>query len=310
LFCIFKVAMSFPQPAVVKRLAAKDSLFRIATSAFTLVELLVVIAVVAILATLLICALNEAKSKGHSITCLSHERQLIVAWHVYSDENEGRVAKNYGITRTLETIANGSYHNWVNNVLDWSTDPMNTNRALLFAGGLGPYLSKQHEVYRCPSDAALSPQQLALGWRSRVRSYSMNAMVGDAGEFTTQGFNTNNPAYQQFFALTEIPQPSDIFVFIEEHPDSLRDGYFLNSAGSHQWTDLPASYHSGGANLVFADGHAEYQRWKVASTRVPPRPLAFEPDRTLEGPERRDFYWLMQRTSVRREPTATTPAGY
>jgi hypothetical protein len=41
----------------------------------------------------------------------------------------------------------------------------------------------------------------------------MNAMVGDAGEFTTQGFNTNNPAYQQFFALTEIPQPSDIFVF-------------------------------------------------------------------------------------------------
>src|SRR5688572_343502 len=285
---MFMVAMSFPQPAVVKHLAAKDSHFRIATSAFTLVELLVVIAVVAILATLLISGLSEAKSKGHSISCLSHERQLIVAWHVYADENEGRVAKNYGITRTLETIADKTYQNWVNNVLDWSTDPMNTNKALLFAGGLGPYLSQQPEVYRCPSDSALSPEQRSLGWSSRVRSYSMNAMVGDAGEFTTEGFNTNNPAYQQFFALTEIPQPSDVFVFIEEHPDSLRDGYFLNNAYSYQWTDLPASYHSGGANLVFADGHAEYQRWKVGSTRVPPRPLAFEPDHTLEGPERRD----------------------
>ena len=298
--------MSFPQPAVVKRLAAKNSSFRAASSAFTLAELLVVIAVVAILATLLISGISEAKSKGHSISCLSHERQLIVAWHVYADENEGRVAKNYGIDRTLQTIADGTYQNWVNNVLDWSTDPMNTNQALLFAGGLGPYLSKQHEVYRCPADFVLSPQQRNLGWSARVRSYSMNAMVGDAGEFTTQGYNTNNPAYKQFFALTEIPQPSDIFVFIEEHPDSIRDGYFLNNAYSYQWRDLPASYHSGGANLVFADGHAEYQRWKVGSTRVPSRPLAFEPDHALVGPERRDFYWLMQRTSVKREPPPTT----
>ena len=303
------VAMSFPQPAVVKRLAARNSLSRIATRAFTLVELLVVIAVVAILATLLVAGLNEAKSKGHSIACLSHERQLIVAWHVYADENEGRVAKNYGISRTLETIADGTYQNWVNNVLDWSTDSMNTNTALLFLGGIGPYLSQQPEVYRCPSDSVLSPEQASLGWRSRVRSYSMNAMVGDAGEFTTQGFNTNNPSYQQFFALTEIPQPSDIFVFIEEHPDSLRDGYFLNKAYSNRWKDLPASYHSGGANLVFADGHAEYQRWKVGSTRVPPRPLAFEPDGTLE--DARDFSWLMQHTSIKRSQPNTTPTpGY
>jgi len=296
--------MSFPQPAVVKRLAARTCGFRTGSRAFTLVELLVVIAVIAILATLLTAALSEAKSKGHSIACLNHERQLIVAWHIYADENEGRVAKNYGISRTLETIADGTYQNWVNNVLDWSSDPMNTNKALLFAGGIGLYLSGQAEVYRCPADRAVSEAQQALGWHSRVRSYSMNAMVGDAGEFTTDGFNTNNPAYQQFFAFTEIPRPSDIFVFIEEHPDSLRDGYFLNNAATYQWTDLPASYHSGGANLVYADGHAEYQRWKVGSTRVPPQPLAFDPGYTLQGKERRDFYWLMQRTSV---PRSTEP---
>jgi prepilin-type processing-associated H-X9-DG protein/prepilin-type N-terminal cleavage/methylation domain-containing protein len=292
--------MSFPRPAVDKHLAAKDSSVRVAAGAFTLVELLVVIAVIAILATLLTAALGEAKSKGHAITCLNYERQLVVAWHVYADENEGRVAKNYGISRTLQTIADGTYENWVNNVLDWSTDPMNTNVALLFAGGIGPYLSSQKAVYRCPADSVVSKDQRDLGWNSRVRSYSMNAMIGDAGEFTTGGFNTNNPSYQQFFALTEIPQPSDIFVFIEEHPDTIRDGYFLNNAYAYQWTDLPASYHSGGANLVFADGHAEYQRWKIGSTRVPPAPLAFDPTHVLQGGERRDFYWLMQRMSVRR----------
>ena len=296
--------MSFPQQPVVKHLASKVSGFRTRLGAFTLVELLVVIAVLGILAALLTTGLTQAKGKGHSIACLNHERQLIVAWHVYADENEGRVAKNYGIARTLQTVANGTYQNWVNNVLDWSTDPMNTNKALLFAGGIGPYLSGQAEVYRCPSDRALSEAQRALGWRSRVRSYSMNAMVGDAGEFTTDGFNTNNPAYKQFFAFTEIPQPSDIFVFIEEHPDSIRDGYFLNNATVYQWSDLPASYHGGGANIVFADGHAEYQKWKVGSTRVPPEPLAFDPGRTLVGRERRDFYWLMQRTSV---PRSTEP---
>jgi prepilin-type processing-associated H-X9-DG protein/prepilin-type N-terminal cleavage/methylation domain-containing protein len=298
--------MSFPQPVVDKRLATKVPRFRGAPGAFTLVELLVVIAVIAILATLLTAALGGAKSKGHSITCLNQERQLVVAWHVYADENEGRVAKNYGISRTLQTIADGTYENWVNNVLDWSTDPMNTNVALLFAGGIGSYLSGQKNVYRCPADYALSDEQRKLGWDSRVRSYSMNAMIGDAGEFTTEGFNTNNPSYQQFFSFAEIPRPSDIFVFIEEHPDTLRDGYFLNNAYSYQWTDLPASYHSGGANLVFADGHAEYQKWKIGSTRVPPQPLAFNPDHVLEGPERRDFYWLMQRTSIRRS-TVTQP---
>jgi prepilin-type processing-associated H-X9-DG protein/prepilin-type N-terminal cleavage/methylation domain-containing protein len=299
--------MSFPQQAAVKRLAAKTFEFRSACGAFTLVELLVVIAVVGVLAALLTTGLSQAKGKGHSIACLNHERQLIVGWHVYADENEGRVAKNYGIARTLQTIADGTYQNWVNNVLDWSTDPMNTNKALLFAGGIGPYLSGQAEVYRCPSDSVLSEAQSALGWRSRVRSYSMNAMIGDAGEFTTEGFNTNNPAYQQFFAFTDIPQPSDIFVFIEEHPDSIRDGYFLNNAQTYQWTDLPASFHGGGANIVFADGHAEYQKWKVGSTRVPPQPLAFDPGYTLVGRERRDFYWLMQRSSVPRS-TQTQPS--
>ena len=56
----------------------------------------------------------------------------------------------------------------------------------------------------------------------------MNAMVGDAGSFSTGGVNVNNTNYIQFFRVFSVPHPSDIFVFLDEHPDSIDDGYFLN----------------------------------------------------------------------------------
>ena len=46
----------------------------------------------------------------------------------------------------------------------------------------------------------------------------MNAMVGNAGNFIANGVNINNPDYTQFFKITQIPQPTEIFVFLDEHP--------------------------------------------------------------------------------------------
>ena len=90
-------------------------------------------------------------------------------------------------------------------------------------------MSAANEHLSCPSDHALSAVQSAAGWTARIRSYSMNAMVGDAGAFSTNGININNPDYMQFFKITQIPHPSEIFVFLDEHPDSIDDGYFLES---------------------------------------------------------------------------------
>jgi prepilin-type processing-associated H-X9-DG protein len=183
-------------------------------------------------------------------------------------------------------------------VLDWSPlNSQNTNATLLFAGGIGPYLSGVASVFRCPTDFVLSPEQREAGWHSRVRSVSMNAMVGDAGEFTASGTNVNNPHYRQFLSITDIPRPSDIFVFIEEHPDTLRDGYFINKAYSGKWQDLPASYHNGGANVSFADGHIEWHKWLRGSTRQPAQAFALEFPLVSEDP---DFAWVMQHTSIRR----------
>ena len=85
----------------------------------------------------------------------------------------------------------------------------------------------------------------------------------------------NNPGYKQFFKLSQIPAPANIFVFIDEHPDSINDGYFLMQwTYPFEWVDLPASYHNDSSALAFADGHCEAHQWHDASTLAPPRPDA------------------------------------
>ena len=167
-------------------------------------------------------------------------------------------------------------------------------------GGIGLYLTGNVNPYRCPSDHVVSDLQRAAGWSARVRSHSMNAMLGYAGEYTLGGTNVNNPYYKQFFKSAQITKPSDIFVFIEEHPDSINDGYFLNRPNVPEWVDLPASYHRGGANLSFADGHMELRRGRCGTTRVPAFAEAAELPMTLPEEEREDFDWLMERMTVSR----------
>jgi prepilin-type processing-associated H-X9-DG protein len=122
-------------------------------------------------------------------------------------------------------------------------------------------------------------------------------MVGDAGQFTASGRNVNNPNDRQFFRLSQVRRPAQIFLFIEEHPDSVNDGYFLNRDESYRWYDLPASYHRGGANMTFTDGHAEAHHWRFRSTKPPPRPDAAGLPFRIPEAERGDFEWLLERTS-------------
>jgi prepilin-type processing-associated H-X9-DG protein len=267
----------------------------------------VVVAVIGILSALLLPALAAAKNKAQSTFCLNNTKQLDLAWVMYADDHNGRLVYNLGGNSGARRVAASTNLNWVNNVMTWGLEPDNTNTATITEAALGPYANRVVSLYRCPSDHVLSATQRAAGWTARIRSYSMNAMVGDAGEISQGGVNQNNPNYVQFFTLSSVPRPEAIFVFLDEHPDSIDDGYFLNQAPSYggayvdrEWIDLPACYHNGAANFSFADGHSESRRWHDPTTLAPCWPDAAQPlPKDVPAAEGSDFGWVLGRMSVR-----------
>ncbi len=240
-----------------------------------------VIAIIAILAALLLPALTQSEQKAQSITCAANIKQLSLAWTLYADDFNDWLVNNHGVPETL-----ARRQTWANNVEDWLASDDNTNLTYLTESKLGPFASHSAKIYKCPADREPAPNG------PRIRSMSMNAMVGNPGELT----NRFNPSYVQFFKKSQFLNPSGTFVFLDEHADTLNDGFFVNVLEEYMWGNLPGSYHNGGANFSFADGHVEYHRWVVPATV---QPIQHKRMTRFAASPSTDFEWLKVRTSYR-----------
>ncbi len=235
-------------------------------SAFTLIELLVVIAIIAILAAMLLPALAKAKASGQSSGCLSNLKQLQLGFLMYADDNQDRQPPEVAQGGTSLTAIHNLPGSWV--VGNARTD---TNTANIQAGVIYPYVNGAG-VYHCPADKAVVDSYPGL---PRTRSYSRDGWVRapedhyDAAPDGTVIGSIQFPWGPYKVSQHRLPPPSSVFVFIDEHEQSINAGMFIInqpawvSGSPDDWLSLAADRHSQGCNLSFLDGHVEHWHWKA-----------------------------------------------
>lgn len=265
---------------------------------FTFLEMLVVMAMLALVGSVLVPAMSATRPGVRAALCMGNLGQLITGWQLYNAENSGKLVMNYHGGQTVGGgIANNSLAApWAVGWLDWSTSFDNTNINYLVSdrySKLAAYTSRKPEVWRCPADTYVSASQRSLGWKNRARSYSANLAVGDGN--ATSGPWSNIYKQAKKSSDLNIPGPAESFVFLDEHQDSINDPGFFPPQ-STAWPDVPAGLHNGGAAFVFADGHTEVHRWAGSLDTPQGRSINYSftaPTVTARDP---DLHWASYHT--------------
>jgi prepilin-type processing-associated H-X9-DG protein len=222
---------------------------------------LVVIAIIAILAAMVLPAFSHTKSKVGSIVCENNLKQLQLGWHQYAADYCDALPANKWKTVNWQDDCPEGYQNsadsWVlgDSKVDKDTWGIRNGSLFYYIGATGSY--------RCPADfSAVDGRRQMLRKRSYSMSYYMNGSVYMPERMTK---------------LSQVHPPSKVFVFLDEHQDSINDGVFYvhpphdvgeRVAGPH-WMDLPAQRHDGGCNFSFADGHIAHWKWRWSKRLLP-----------------------------------------
>jgi len=282
--------------------------------AFTLIELLVVIAIIGILAAMLFPVLNRAKQRAQGALCLNNGKQLMLALHLYTGDNNDFYPPNPDDANTLPG------YNWCPGLAgigqpnefnpDILTDP---NRSLLIN-----YLAKNPAVFKCPADRREGTYQgtnAAMAGKTvpAARTFSMSQNVGtiDPGFDARTGHSgipnlsvngpwldgthghVRNSPWRTFGKASDngAPGPSMLWVFVDEDPIGLNDAAFAFDMVNANWRDVPGTYHNGGCGFAFADGHSETHTWIFRDRK--------EKGDIVDDKDVKDWEWMAAHTSAR-----------
>ena len=223
-------------------------------SGFTLIELLVVIAIIAILAALLLPALSKAKRTAMLGTCLNNQRQLVLAWNLYADDNRELFV-------SMSCLDSSGWRNQGKLSVPVPTGLSQQDLSIWYAqegyreGQFWKYAPNPNVIH-CPADSR--PTMTILGYDS----------------FSGAG-GLNGQEISPLVKRADIKHPSGRFVFMEEF-DPRGDnesswsfdlmGTEANGYEGSAWIDSPAAFHLNACTLSWVDGHVTKRRWMLPDT--------------------------------------------
>ena len=287
--------------------------------AFTLVELLTVIATLIVGLMLLAPAVARSRPASQAAQCMNNLKQLINAMAMYTQEHREMFPPNPDDGNTV------TGHNWVSGQAGMGGG-QEFNPDVLADPGLCPlttYLRSNVSVFACTADLRVGvyqgrdPRKLGTSVRA-ARCVSMSSAVGNvcpafangcsghsgipsipvAGTWLTGSHFCSQSTWRTYGKTSDIvnPRPSSLFVLIEEDPRSINDGFLAFSAGVPVWIDYPSTLHNFAGVVAFADGHVELHKWVKNTTRLTGGSVG---QRSV-APNDPDWLWLEARTTARR----------
>ena len=233
--------------------------------AFTLIELLVVISIIALLIAILMPALNKAREQATGAVCLANQKNMMLAWIMYADDNDDAIVSGVVPENTEDNV--------------WREPPQDDDGNYRGALGDNPTLHERHngiragslykytktvDVYHCPGDKRWTKGSVYGNGPDyqMYASYSLPAGMGPGG-----------PSAEHWLKKTsEIKTPSSKYTFLEEAYDGSCAAFAcytwsfiysqdINDPANYSWWDMLSSWHNKKTTMGFADGHAEMHGW-------------------------------------------------